>query len=218
MVYRALIPVKSLSEAKSRLADHLTLRQRRNLVLDMLHHVLRVLRESNLLEDIAVVSPDQQVLEQAKAWGAQALVEQQHGHNPALHAARRALGPGASALLTISADLPLLQPGDIRSMIEQSMDYQVVLAPSRDGTGTNALLVRPPLALPYLFGPNSLHSYHQAAEQWQLSSTIVNSIGLALDIDTIDDLDDLDRKSTRLNSSHANISYAVFCLKKKNKK
>src|SRR3712207_7198929 len=26
---------------------------------------------------------------------------------------------------------------------------------------------------------------------------------------------DLDRKSTRLNSSHANISYAVFCLKKK---
>src|SRR3712207_8914005 len=28
----------------------------------------------------------------------------------------------------------------------------------------------------------------------------------------------IDRKSTRLNSSHANISYAVFCLKKKNKK
>src|SRR5258707_5018958 len=27
---------------------------------------------------------------------------------------------------------------------------------------------------------------------------------------------ELDRKSTRLNSSHANISYAVFCLKKKN--
>src|SRR3712207_4784904 len=27
-----------------------------------------------------------------------------------------------------------------------------------------------------------------------------------------------DRKSTRLNSSHANISYAVFCLKKKNQR
>src|SRR5258707_11520701 len=41
---------------------------------------------------------------------------------------------------------------------------------------------------------------------------------------TLDGLDDasdwnavLDRKSTRLNSSHANISYAVFCLKKKKK-
>src|SRR3712207_9546045 len=29
--------------------------------------------------------------------------------------------------------------------------------------------------------------------------------------------DNIDRKSTRLNSSHANISYAVFCLKKKKK-
>src|SRR5258707_5213392 len=28
----------------------------------------------------------------------------------------------------------------------------------------------------------------------------------------------VDRKSTRLNSSHANISYAVFCLKKKKQK
>src|SRR3712207_8984588 len=31
------------------------------------------------------------------------------------------------------------------------------------------------------------------------------------------DLERVDRKSTRLNSSHANISYAVFCLKKKNR-
>src|SRR3712207_8063771 len=31
------------------------------------------------------------------------------------------------------------------------------------------------------------------------------------------DVDRRDRKSTRLNSSHANISYAVFCLKKKTK-
>src|SRR5262245_64083563 len=33
-----------------------------------------------------------------------------------------------------------------------------------------------------------------------------------------DCLDEVDRKSTRLNSSHLGISYAVFCLKKKKKK
>src|SRR3712207_8613471 len=33
---------------------------------------------------------------------------------------------------------------------------------------------------------------------------------------TTDNFQPKDRKSTRLNSSHANISYAVFCLKKKN--
>src|SRR3712207_7633011 len=48
-------------------------------------------------------------------------------------------------------------------------------------------------------------------------------LGLALRFDAGSDVDGdsdharhLDRKSTRLNSSHANISYAVFCLKKKN--
>src|SRR3712207_8018949 len=36
---------------------------------------------------------------------------------------------------------------------------------------------------------------------------------LAQDVALVDQ--EADRKSTRLNSSHANISYAVFCLKKK---
>src|SRR2546430_10386223 len=35
------------------------------------------------------------------------------------------------------------------------------------------------------------------------------------DLESARDLDEIDRKSTRLNSSHSQISYAVFCLKKK---
>lgn len=192
MTYRALIPVKSLSEAKSRLATHLALHERENLVLDMLQHVLQVLRDSNVLEQIAVVSPDQRVLRQAQAWGAQAVVEEIPGHNAALNAAAlKELAAGTTALLTIAADLPLLHPSDIRMLVAQSAQYPVVLAPSRDGTGTNAILVRPPLAVPYLFGANSLQCYQQAARQRELGSTLYRSIGLALDIDTIDDLDDL---------------------------
>src|SRR3712207_7719568 len=37
------------------------------------------------------------------------------------------------------------------------------------------------------------------------------------DLERLDGVMTTDRKSTRLNSSHANISYAVFCLKKKKK-
>jgi len=190
--YRALIPVKALSEVKSRLASHLTLRQRENLVLDMLHHVIRTLRESTVLEHISVVSPDERVLAHAQDWGASALREEAPGHNAALHAAAlHEQESGTLALLTIAADLPLLQATDIRSMAELSGRYSVVLAPSREGTGTNAILVRPPLALPYLFGPHSLPRYQQAARQARLSNTLYQRIGLALDIDTIDDLDDL---------------------------
>lgn len=192
MIYKALVPVKSLIVAKSRLAPYLTQNQRETLVLDMLHHVLRVLLDSRLLAQVSVVSPDMRVLERAEAWGAQALMEKVQGHNPALQAvAMKELNVGTTALLTISADLPLLHPGDIHALIERSLQHQVVLATSRDRTGTNAILMRPPLALPYLFGPNSLQSYLQAARQRNLSSIIYNSIGLALDIDTIDDLDDL---------------------------
>src|SRR5438445_10784843 len=39
-----------------------------------------------------------------------------------------------------------------------------------------------------------------------------------VDANTVSGATSSDRKSTRLNSSHANISYAVFCLKKKKKK
>jgi 2-phospho-L-lactate guanylyltransferase len=119
--YRALIPVKSLSEAKSRLATHLALHERENLVLDMLQHVLQVLRDSNVLEQIAVVSPDQRVLRQAQAWGAQAVVEEIPGHNEALNAAAvKELVAGTTALLTIAADLPLLHPSDIRMLVAVS--------------------------------------------------------------------------------------------------
>lgn len=190
MTYRALIPVKTLHEAKSRLAAYLTQSQRAQLVLDMLHHVIDVLQESNALEKVAVVSPDPYVLACAQAWGAQALLEEQHGHNPALSAAaQHEIATGATALLTISADLPLLRASDVENMIEQSRRYTIVLAPSQDGTGTNALLARPPLAVPYVFGPHSLQRYINEAKQRNIAHVLYSSIGTALDIDTVHDLE-----------------------------
>src|SRR5258707_2215955 len=70
-----------------------------------------------------------------------------------------------------------------------------------------------------------------AAQPWILAATILGSsmafidgtvVNVALPVlqttfhATVVDVQWVDRKSTRLNSSHANISYAVFCLKKKN--
>ena len=196
MKYTALVPVKSLVTAKSRLVPDLPPNRREMLVLDMLYHVLRVLQDSKLFERVSVVSPDARVLEQVRAWGARALIEERPGHNPALYAAALCeRARGATALLTISADLPLLSTQEIRNLLEQSRQYEVVLAASRDGTGTNAILVRPPLAVPYLFGPDSLQRYLQAARQRHLSHTIYGSTGLAFDIDTIVDLRELEAAS-----------------------
>src|SRR5258707_6510374 len=53
-------------------------------------------------------------------------------------------------------------------------------------------------------GTSASHSTGKKENQATVKGRLVTASGL-------------DRKSTRLNSSHANISYAVFCLKKKKK-
>ncbi len=190
MNYAALIPVKSLSQVKSRLADHFTSTQRAQMVLDMLHHVLCVLRDSHAFTHVAVVSEDRTVLQYAERWGALGLVEERAGHNPALTAAaQQERQMGTETLLTISADLPLLQVTEIHALLEQASYHDIVLSPSQEGTGTNALLAQPPLLIPYLFGVNSFQHYQQEGRRRGLAVGVYNSIGLALDVDTIDDIE-----------------------------
>jgi 2-phospho-L-lactate guanylyltransferase len=204
MRYRALIPVKSLQYAKSRLAPHLTQPQRAQLMLQMLQYTICTLQASESFERISVVSSDTVVLQRAREWGAIALPEEAPGHNPALHAA--ALHELAAdvhktlALLTISADLPLLRPCDIQNILSLAHKYDVVLAPSQEGTGTNALLVHPPLTVPYVFGENSLQHYIAEAQKRQRSYALYNSIGLALDIDTRENLEAYQQYQTEQNA------------------
>src|SRR3712207_6886969 len=87
------------------------------------------------------------------------------------------------------------------------------------------MIRRPPRSTlfpyPTLFRPDErgvCHTEHLHATTYQLRITrgyqgdllAIQDVTIHRDADTA-----VDRKSTRLNSSHANISYAVFCLKKK---
>src|SRR5438445_7161848 len=75
------------------------------------------------------------------------------------------------------------------------------------------MIRRPPRST--LFPYTTLFRSRLASSPWETVPALEDY--LALDSDT-GRLVHLDRKSTRLNSSHANISYAVFCLKKKKRK
>lgn len=169
----------------------------------MLHHVVRVLQQTAMWTDINIVSADERVLTLGRSWGATALTEEHAGHNPALTAAASRLrATGTAALLTISADLPFLQPQHIQDMIEQSRTHNIVLAASQDSSGTNAILVWPPLAVPYVFGINSLQRYQQEARHQRLSTAIYRSPGTSLDIDTIDDIKALQIYKAKKNNSN----------------
>lgn len=188
MIY-AVIPVKKLDGAKGRLAEVLAPAERRALVLAMLEDVLAALRGARELAGVGVISRDPRVLGRAAELGADALLDGASGLNGALvDAARFYAAAGATAVLALSADLPLLTPGDVAAMIALDDGRPgVVLAPSADG-GTNALLARPPLAMPFLFGPGSLELHRSAARERDLPARLVKSPGLTFDVDRPDDL------------------------------
>src|SRR2546430_10508562 len=63
--------------------------------------------------------------------------------------------------------------------------------------------------------PTSLISTFGMMSILGISFNFMSLMGLALTVGILVD-DSIDRKSTRLNSSHSQISYAVFCLDEKN--
>jgi len=185
----AVVPVKDLAGTKSRLAPVLNPGARAGLTLYMMGRVVRALREAGV-GDVCVVSPDPIVLNEALGRDAVPLLQRSQGLNPALEEGRaRALAADASTLLVLPADLPLLEAGDVRAVLEAAGERPgVILSPDGARSGTNALLSRPPDALPFLFGPDSFEAHLRAARGRGLDPRICERPHLAFDLDTAGDL------------------------------
>ena len=63
-----------------------------------------------------------------------------------------------------------------------------ILVPSRDGTGTNALLRNPPDAFPSHFGENSLALHQQEAKRHGVELKILRIPRISFDLDELDDI------------------------------
>jgi 2-phospho-L-lactate guanylyltransferase len=184
-----VVPVKPLEEGKSRLAPALDVVARAALSRRWLDGLLATARANTRLAEVVVISRDPAVLALAAAAGATPLVEYGQELNHALEEARRyALAAGAQALLVLPSDLPLLTAGDLDGLLDLAqMGDGVVIAPSHDG-GTNALLLRPPAAIPYTFGEESFARHCALAAAAQLDCRVYRSETLAWDVDTPEDL------------------------------
>lgn len=188
MIY-AVIPVKPLGSAKSRLAHLLSPGERRDLALAMLADVLAAVRAAPAVAQVSVVSRDPAAIALAAEHGASALFDHTNDLNAALSgAAAQVAAAGGPALLVLPSDLPLVSADDIGQLVDALGDPpSAVIAPSPDG-GTNALLVAPPGALPFHFGPDSLARHMAAAQNSGLAIRLVRTPGLDLDVDRPDDL------------------------------
>jgi len=203
----AVVPVKGLANAKSRLAPRLASEERTRLVLRLLDNVLSAIQHSASIEHCLVVSPDPVVLEHASARGMVALDEGSRerppfdpparggkddvSYNRALELAREAAMArwNPAALLVLAADLPWIGAADVADLVALgAQPGTVVIAPDRHGVGTNALLLRPPAAIPFRFGPDSHQRHCQEALARGLRVQFYRDSGTAMDVDLPDDL------------------------------
>jgi 2-phospho-L-lactate guanylyltransferase len=97
---------------------------------------------------------------------------------------------GADTVLVVPGDIPLISTGDLQALLDSAgaAPRAVVVGASHDGQGTNALLLRPPDVITPAFGPPSVGRHVQMALMAGAHTVVRAGLGLALDIDTPDDL------------------------------
>lgn len=188
----AIVPVKPLRRAKSRLASVLNRDERAALSQEMLVHTLGVLKEVPGIERVLVVSRDSQALALARDLGAHTVTERGEPQlNSALvRATLVARGYGVSGVLVLPADLPLLRKEDIEMLLSRAKDPPVVvIVPDRHRKGTNALLASPPGLIEYDFGPDSFKLHQQRAQEAGARVEVCELSSLGLDVDLPEDLE-----------------------------
>jgi len=182
-----IIPCKPYHQAKTRLADCLSIEERIQLSRWLLRRTLRLVRRH--LPCIVVVSRDLQVLKDARQYGGLPIEEEGEELNAALmQATRLVLNRGVAGILILPTDLPFLNDEDMHALLHPAVGTPaVVIAPCQHDTGTNALLMRPPLLIPFQFGVASFARHVASAQAIGIQPAIVRTPGLAFDLDTPED-------------------------------
>jgi len=178
-----------MKKSKTRLSG-LRPEDRAKLTLAMLRNVLVALGNARGISDVTVVSGDRSASRIAHRYGATFLWEgKKPGLNKALKLAIAKLEQRATgSAMIIHADLPLLTSQDIDSFVSRSQDCHIAIVPCKNGTGTNALLLRPPNAIPPVFGKGSYKMHLSLAKNTGFRWKVLRIRGIQFDIDDSQDL------------------------------
>ena len=184
----AVVPLKNLKLAKSRLSNILAEGERQELVLAMFDDVLVSLRASHFIDEIFLVADkyfdpvaDVQMITEIKNRGYdEAIIE----------ALKHSQINQAQAMLILPADLPLVSRDELNTLIRDQEDRSIRIAGARDQDGTNALVMKPPHLLATSFGVGSFKRHKKFAKALSVKIEEVNLPGLSFDVDTEKDLID----------------------------
>jgi len=179
-----IIPVKPPGEGKLRLSGVLDADARDRLVAAMLGRVVAAVSAARHVDRICILGPSRH--DQSAAISL--MGDTGGGLNPALtQALSEAAAAGASRVVFIAADLPGITPHEVEALAGAPA---VAIAPDRHGIGTNALALPLPQARDFRFayGTASFAAHNAEACRLALEIEVIDSPGLARDVDTPEDL------------------------------
>ncbi len=185
----AVIPMKPLTDSKTRLAKKLSPEQRGELAIGMLGRVIMSLQSASV-EAFWVVGGDRRVQDFVRNTGGIWLEELGRNLNDTVGKAFDQVFAEGKSAMYVAADLPFLKASDVHSLLQASRQQNnISLAPARQDGGTNAILV--PSGIPFRpeLGPRSFIKHLSQAARLEVSVAICYSPGLGFDLDTAADLE-----------------------------
>lgn len=202
----AIVPVKGLTDSKTRLAPFLG-EKRKLLVEALLSDVLRSITKSRVYDTVLVVSPDQHVANSARSNRVAFQRQGSFGLNRGLdQAIETALRENAESVTTILADIPLVEPRDFQQILSIAKSVpRVVMTPSLKG-GTNIMLTTPPGVVRPSYGRWSYSKHLRQAQLNQVDTYSISNSRVSFDIDTIGDLKELVRRDPEGSTSTARLA------------
>lgn len=210
-----LIAAKLRALAKTRLRPALpAANERSSLAEAMFRDVLSAALDARTAERVAVVTCDPELTSLARSTGAIVINEEYpRGLNFAVRLATAELiAAGATCTCTLLSDIPLVTGDDIDAAFAAMPEEQraVALVPSRDFSGTNIIVRRPPDVIATQFGRFSLVRHLDDCRQRAIACRLIRLERPALDLDVPADLQEFERThSTTHTQAHlARLSFA----------
>lgn len=182
----AIIPVKRFDEAKQRLTAGYEPERRRQLVAAMVEDTLEAISKARTVQRTIVVTGDPIAQELAHEAGAEVVPDPgDAGHVQAVLAGiAKAEVEGEDTVVLLPGDCPLLDPQELDRLLTGVPERYVTIVPDRHGTGTNALLLRPPSAIVPAFGEGSCARHVELARDAGIPYAVEELASLGLDLDT----------------------------------
>ncbi|HJT84298.1 MAG TPA: 2-phospho-L-lactate guanylyltransferase [Nitrososphaeraceae archaeon] len=187
----AVIPVKSLHSAKSRLSPFLTLQQRKNLALLLLNATIKTVKASRFVSDIIVVSSDNIIEYLSFKNSLKFIKDADNGvNNAVILADRYCIENEIDANIVIPNDIPFLSFRSIDQICIISEKYSkcIIICPSKRFDGTNILLRKPPGVIKTFYDNNSYANHLKEAKKLNIPIESLDYANLRFDIDTKEDL------------------------------